>query len=179
MEFKFFVLLIGIIVPILYLYIEIWAHYGFELFAYNIGIKIKFRTLKTEIKTFKHLKDKKIIKNGLIFKFISDDTCLIRGGEDDVPLIVMVRPVPIFNYRIKLENNRFIVVIKYSFLYLFLIVFIIYEIIDIIVNDKKFTYNEHSHIIFITFLVLLTLILSINNVKKICIEFLKILEDNR
>jgi len=174
---EFWCLFIGILIPILYLYIETWTHYGFELFAYNFGINIKLRKLKTEIKTFEYLKDIKIIKNGLIFKFISKDTCLVRGGEDDVPLIFMLRPIPIFNYKIKILNNKCIIFIKYSYLYLLLIGFIIYEIIVIIIN-KKFIYNEHAFIIFLILLSLFIFILSLNNTKNIGINLLKIIKEN-
>jgi hypothetical protein len=173
MELKFFVLLIGIIILVLYHLFEAWGHYEFEPFAYKIGIIIKRITLKIKANSFAGFENNFYRMDNINYKFISNDTCLVRLGSKEIPLFMYIRPIPAFSYKIKIKNDKYVISIKISLLYCVIIGLLLYELI---LNHKGLNFNNLFGLIIYLLLFMFLIIFSRIKIKKVAINFIKIMK---
>ena len=111
------------------------------------------------------------------YKFVSKDTCLVRLGSEDVPFFMLyLKPIPTFSYRIKIINGKYIIILKISFMYLIIIGFLLYHLF--IFNYQKITFNDLFALIFYLLLFIFLIIFSKIKMKKVAINFIKILRSN-
>ena len=178
MELKFLVLFFGIIIPILLYFFEAWGIYELEPFAYKIGIRIKKYTFKNKVKTFDKLNKSFYRVNNINYKFISNNICLIRFGSEKIPLFMYLRPIPLFTYKIVINDNRYILILKLSLFYLFPICFLIYKTITMLFFGQKISFDDLKIILYFMILCGVIIVVSIRNMKKIAINFLKIIRNN-
>jgi hypothetical protein len=172
MELKFLVLLIGIGIFILYHFFEAWGNYEFEPFAYKIGIIVKKITLKIKAKSFSGFENKFYRMDNINYKFISNDTCLVRLGSKEVSPRMYIRPIPTFSYKINIKHDKYVISLKISFLYLIIIGFLLYALI---LNHKGLKFNDFLGLIVYFLLFVFLIIFSRNKMKKVAINFIKIL----
>jgi hypothetical protein len=173
MELKFLILLIGIIIFILYHFFEAWGNYEFEPFAYKIGIIVKRLTLKIKANSFAGFENNFYRMDNINYKFISNDTCLVRLGSKDVPLYMYIRPIPVFSYKINIKNDKYVISLKISFLYLIIIGFLLYELI---LNHKGLKFNDFFGLIVYLLLFIFLIAFSRIKMKEVAINFMKILK---
>jgi hypothetical protein len=178
MELRFLVILIGLLLLILYHFFEAWGTYEFEPFAYKFGIQLKKITLKTNIKTFDMLKKDFYRIDNTNYKIISKNICLVRLGSKEMPLIMYFRPIPLFSYKINIKNEKYIITLKISFLYLIIIGFFVYNLINTILSKQKILFDDLYPLIFYTLLFVFLIIMSICQMKRVAINFIKILKNN-
>jgi hypothetical protein len=179
MEMNFFVLIIGIITLILYLFFETWGHYEFIPFVYKFGIIIKKITLKIETKAFTGLESNFYKINNINYKFISENICLARLGSKEMPFIAYFKPIPPFSYLIKNKNNKYIISIKISFLYIIIIGFFLYEYIKIILNHQKIKFNDLFGLIIYLLIFIFFIIFSIFKLKDVEKHFIQIIGNKK
>jgi hypothetical protein len=179
MEPKIIIFLIGIIALILYNFIEAWGHYDFEAFAYNAKIIIKRIKLKTKAKEFIELEHNFYTIDNYNFKFISKNTCFVRTGSEKIPLIMIIRPIPTFAYKITIKNDKYIVSARISFLYIILTIYFLYDLFSKIFSNQKLYFNDIFSFVLYFFIIISIIIFSIINLKKIAKSFIKILRINR
>ena len=173
MELKFLVLLIGIIILVLYHLFEAWGHYEFEPFAYKIGIIIKRITLKIKANSFTGFENKFYRMDNINYKFISNDTCLVRLGSKELPFFMYIKPIPVFSYKIKIRNDKYIISVKISFLYFVIIGLLLFELI---LNHKGLNFNDLFGLIFYLLLFMFLIIFSRIKMTKVAINFIKIMK---
>jgi len=178
MEIKFFAILFGIIILVIYHLFEAWGIYGFEPFAYKIGIILKKIKLKSSVKTFDMLKKEFYRIDNINYKIISKNICLVRTGSEEMPLIMYFRPIPLFSYKIVIDNNKYKITLKISFLYLIIIGFLVYNIIDTIFMKQNIRFDDLFPLIFYALLFIFLIILSLKKMKYVAINFVKILRNN-
>jgi hypothetical protein len=177
MELKFVSILIGIIILVLYYLFEAWGHYEFEPFAYNIGIIIKKLILKIKADSFTNFENNFYRIDNINYKFISKDTCLVRFGSKDVPFFMYIKPIPTFSYKIKIKNNKYVISIKISFMYLVIIGFLTYNLLNILLDHQKININDLFGLIFYLLLFIFFIVYSIIKIKIVAINFIKIIRN--
>jgi hypothetical protein len=175
MELKIIIFVIGIIVLILYNLLEAWGHYDFESFAYNAKIIIKGIRLKMKIKEFSKFENNFYRVDDINYKFVSKDTCLARTGNENIPLIMIIRPIPTFSYKIKIKNDNCLVSVRISFLYPIVIGLLSNELFKKIIDNQKIYFNDIFAPAFFILLFIFLIIFSIINLRKVAKNFIKIL----
>jgi hypothetical protein len=175
MELRFIILIIGIILLVLYYLFEAWGHYEFEPFAYNIGIIIKKITLRIKANSFARFESNFYRIDNINYKFISNNTCLVRFGSKEMPFIMYFKPIPTFSYKIKINNGKYVISIKISFMYLVIIGFLIYELINMILNHQNIDFNNLFGLIVYLLLFIFFIIYSKVKLKNVAINFIKIM----
>jgi len=178
MDLNFFVLLIGIVTLILYLFFETWGQYEFVPFTYKFGIIIKIATLKIKVKTFAGLEGNTYSIDNINYKFISENICLVRLGDKEMPFFMYFRPIPSVSYRIRIKEDKYIISIKISFLYLIIIGFFIYNLIDILLNNQKIESNDLFGLIFYLLFFIILIIIPLIRLDEVERNFIKIIEEN-
>jgi hypothetical protein len=175
MEPKFIILLIGIIVLILYNFLEAWGHYDFEPLSYNAKITIKRIKLKTKAKEFNKFEHNFYRIDNINYKFVSKETCFARTGSEQIPSIMIWRPIPTFSYKITIKNDKYVVSARISFLYIILTVLFLYGLLSQIFNNQKIYFNDMFLLVLYFLLLVFIIIFSVINLKKVAKAFIKIL----
>ena len=178
MELRLIFLIIGIIIAVLYYIFEIQGQKEFELFAYNIGITMKKRKLKINSKSFDRLYNNLYIKDGLFYKFISDDICLVRYEMDTSSYrrayIVM------YIYKITIENKKYVVRLKMPVAHLIIIAISLFRLFYIIFIERKYSFHNIDSVLIISIIFcLIMFIIAKYRMKDVVIKFLNILRENK
>jgi hypothetical protein len=100
---------LGIIFAVLFYIIELFGQKEFIQLAFNIGIIIKRMELKVKPIEFNRVCGNLYIKNRIYYKFIKNDICLVRYKM--APWYSRVY-IPMYTYKITIENNKYIVKLK-------------------------------------------------------------------
>ena len=179
MELKFFIILFAIIILVLYHIFEARGIYEFEHFAYKIGITLKRITLKINVRTFDTLKKDFYKIDNANYKIVSNNICLARFGSEKIPLVMYFRPIPMFSYKIIIDNKRYIVTLKISIIYLIIIGFLVYDIFYSIFIKQKILFEDLYPLIIYTLLFIFLIVISIYQMKRIAKNFIRILKNNK